>query len=358
MLDSVGPLKGFVNQVRDVGGDVIDLEALPVGGEALQHGLLPLRREAGYSGQSLILAPDEGQQLFRVLFQGIEVAHHEADRVIDLMGDPGGKLADGGHLFLLEHVGLRGFEIAVGAFQLSGAVGHALFERLVEFLQGFFRLFALGKILEHPVHMEDLPLLVKGGPGAHQHPQFAAVLAVHFDLEVLDLPFFPHQGVEFPAALGRDIELGDGGDGLDQFFWRVIPQDGGGGGVAVEEAAIGSGPQYPLHRVFEDAAVFRLGQPSLFEGDLHVGIEDVIFHRRDEQPHEIADPQQRPLALAYPAVKFGIAGRVPHRQQGMGALMGAEGGEQIFVHVQLGAPCRQDIPAPHAGGREAGHPPG
>ena len=62
----------------------------------------------------------------------LEHLHQRADggeRVADLVGDAGGEQAEGGHLLLVQHVGLR-------LLQFAGALGDAGFELGLVLLQG------------------------------------------------------------------------------------------------------------------------------------------------------------------------------------------------------------------------------
>ena len=87
----------FSRLLVSMADDVVDLGALFVGqrGEARRGGLLQF-----------------AQQIDR---QSGEVVD-EVQRVLDLVRDAGGELAERGHLLRLDQVGLRGLQVAQGGF--------------------------------------------------------------------------------------------------------------------------------------------------------------------------------------------------------------------------------------------------
>ena len=128
-------------EVREIGVGALPARILRLGEPLLHLGLERLHRHAGERRgedldqvvhrqlrdrlarlRGLLLRAARREQLGDVLVEELQVRVHEADRVVQLMGDARRQLADGGHLFRLQQL-VVGFFQALVQLALGGQRG-------------------------------------------------------------------------------------------------------------------------------------------------------------------------------------------------------------------------------------------
>jgi hypothetical protein len=159
-------------------------------------GCAPRRVVGSQSGDGRRVGIGDVEQLADVVLERTEVGADEADRVVDLVRDAGGQLADGRHLLRLQQLTLRpldGFQcllqcrlfvqqFGVGALQLVRTFGDLLFETGIEFAEtGLRRVQLVVDLHQGAVALRDDREEVDQGPGKHGLCRLAAALATQLD---------------------------------------------------------------------------------------------------------------------------------------------------------------------------------
>ena len=97
--DTLRALQRLPEEVPRVRRDGVQPERLPVLSQ-----VVPVLLNHSAPFEHLLVPGDDVEEPLRVLFQRLEVARDEGEGVVDLVRDPRGQLADGGHLLLLDQL--------------------------------------------------------------------------------------------------------------------------------------------------------------------------------------------------------------------------------------------------------------
>ena len=129
-LDIAGIFLG-PSELQQLGHDLADAVDLLVDQAEFDLGLVGFRADH---------APDH-----------VEIALHDGDRVVDLMGDARGDLADRRELFRHDELLCRRLQLQIGKLQIAGPLAHPHVQLLVPFAQAPV---ALLDLVEQRVEMD------------------------------------------------------------------------------------------------------------------------------------------------------------------------------------------------------------
>lgn len=218
-------------------------------------------------------------------------------------------------------------------------------------LQGGLHGSALGDVHDRALVVPHAAVLVLDHPRVLGNPDDAAVLAPDCRLEVEDLVAFLQDAHELVPAPGLDVEFGaDVREVADELPRGVESVDARQGGVGLQVAAPGRGPEYAFHGVLEDAAEIFLGFAQfLFVADVlrHVAeradVETVLDPRgacehgfEGELPAVGATARDFGAGLGQQDAQFGLGNPAAGPQQ-FGERHPPQGGVGIAEHP--GRPC-------------------
>src|SRR5690606_13350841 len=117
--DALDALTRFVQQLGQVAGDEVDVQALAPGADVLAQ-----FRRGRLQGHVLVF--DQGQQGADVFVKRAQVGVHVAERIVDLVRHAGGEQADRGHLLRLQQLlagpgqaQVRGLQFVMALLQLG-----------------------------------------------------------------------------------------------------------------------------------------------------------------------------------------------------------------------------------------------
>ena len=250
-----------------------------------------------------------------------------ADRAQHLIADDLGKA---------QHRVQRGFQLMAhggqeGGLHLVGDLGLAQ-----RGAQGAVLLEFLGDVLDRAFIAEQRAGPVAHGAGIFRNPDAAARTVMDFRHEMRHHVIGLHQGAEFVAALGFDIQLGaDVGEAGDQRFGRGIAVDVGQRLVDRQIMAFRRGAENAFHRVIEKGAI-----TGLAGGDALARIfRHPLQQRQDEAQHRQDDQAGDKLAA-----QMGDHAQADHQPRDEGGKAGSKVGGATLSGI-----FHRILEGPHAG---------